>query len=157
VLLAAVVCFLASVTAVNLFRRARLTGGRARLNWLLTAGAATGCGIWATHFIAMLAYNPGPQIGYNVGLTLLSLIVAMVITSSGLAIAVYVPARWAAPLGGSIVGGGVASMHYLGMWALELPGHVHWSLELVFASIVLGMLFAGTALAIARHANDARG
>ena len=157
VLLAAIVCFLSSVTAVNLFRRARMTAGRARLCWLLTAGAATGCGIWATHFVAMLAYNPGPQIGYNIGLTALSLVAAMVITSAGLAVAVYIPARWAAPLGGSIVGGGVASMHYLGMSALELPGHVHWSLELVLTSIVLGMLFAGAALTVALHINSARG
>jgi diguanylate cyclase (GGDEF)-like protein/PAS domain S-box-containing protein len=155
VLLAAIVCFLSSVTAVNLFRRARMTTGQARLCWLLTAGAATGCGIWATHFIAMLAYNPGPQIGYNIGLTALSLLAAMVITSAGLAVAVYIPARWAAALGGSIVGGGVASMHYLGMGALELPGHIHWSPELVLASILLGMLFAGAALAVARHANSA--
>ena len=157
VLLAAIVCFLSSVTAVNLFRRARMTAGSARLCWLLTAGAATGCGIWATHFVAMLAYNPGPQIGYNIGLTALSLVAAMVITSAGLAVAVYIPARWAAPLGGSIVGGGVASMHYLGMSALELPGHVHWSLELVLTSIVLGMLFAGAALTVALHINSARG
>ena len=40
-------------------------------------------------------------------------------------------------------------MHYLGMWALELPGRITWSLELVLASIVLGMLFGAAALAIA--------
>ncbi|MGH6741755.1 MAG: MHYT domain-containing protein, partial [Bradyrhizobium sp.] len=156
VLLAAIVCFLASVTAVNLFRRARTTDGGVRLCWLLTAGAATGCGIWATHFIAMLAYNPGPQIGYNIGLTALSLIAAIIVTSVGLAVAVYVPARWAAPFGGGIVGGGIAAMHYLGMSALELPGHIHWLPGLVSASIVLGIVFGGAALAVARQANNAR-
>jgi diguanylate cyclase (GGDEF)-like protein/PAS domain S-box-containing protein len=157
VLLAAIVCFLASVTAVNLFRRASMTVGRAGLFWLLTAGAATGCGIWATHFIAMLAYDPGPQIGYNIALTALSLIAAMVITSAGMAVAIYYPSRSAAPLGGAIVGGGVASMHYVGMSALELPGHIHWSLQLVFGSILVGMLFASAALAVAFHARSVRG
>ena len=35
------------------------------------------------------------------------------------------------------------------MWALEVPGHVNWSLDLVVASILLGMLFGYAALAIA--------
>ena len=40
-------------------------------------------------------------------------------------------------------------MHYLGMWALEVPGRVTWSLDLVLVSIALGMLFGYAALAIA--------
>ena len=59
VVLAGALCFLASLTAINLFNRARAARGRARATWILTAGVATGCGIWATHFIAMLAYEPG--------------------------------------------------------------------------------------------------
>jgi len=49
VLLAVAVCFVPSVTAISLFHRAQVVG-RARLTWLLTAGIAIGCGIWATHF-----------------------------------------------------------------------------------------------------------
>ena len=50
--LAGIVCFLASLAAINLFHRATATKGRSRAVWLATAGAASGCGIWATHFIA---------------------------------------------------------------------------------------------------------
>src|SRR6266702_1894822 len=124
VILAGVVCFLARLTAISLFHRARETTGRTRAIWLVTAGAATGCGIWATHFVAMLAYDPGIPIGYDVGLTVLSLVAAMAITTIGLGVAIYSSAPWSAPLGGGIVGAGVASMHYLGMSAVELPGHV---------------------------------
>src|SRR5215469_5994240 len=107
VVLAGFVCFFASIAAVNLFHRARLTSGRARAIWLVTAGAATGSGIWATHFIAMLAYNPGISIAYDVGLSALSLAAAIVVTASGLAIAVYGRSRWAAPLAGAFVGFGI--------------------------------------------------
>ena len=55
VVVAGVICFLASMTAISLFGRARVATGRARATWIAAAGAATGCGIWATHFIAMLA------------------------------------------------------------------------------------------------------
>ena len=58
VVLAGLVCFLASYVAVNLFNRARATTRRACAIWVMGAGLATGFGIWSTHFIAMLAYEP---------------------------------------------------------------------------------------------------
>ena len=73
VLLAAAVCLVASLAAVCLFQRALATRSRVRAGWTASAGAATGCGIWATHFIAMLAYEPGVPVAYDVGLTVLSL------------------------------------------------------------------------------------
>src|ERR1044071_9916926 len=111
VVIAGLVCFLASFTAINLFGRARILSGRMRIFWIVAAGAATGCGIWATHFIAMLSYDPGISIAYNLGLTLLSLVMAMVITSLGLTAAVKTPHGWGGAVGGSVVGAGVACMH----------------------------------------------
>src|SRR6266550_2721583 len=93
VVLAGVICFLASLTAINLFRRAQSTRGGTCIAWLVTAGTATGCGIWGTHFIAMLAYEPGVTVTYNIGLTVLSLIAAAGVTGVGLAVAVYIPGR----------------------------------------------------------------
>ena len=49
-----------------------------RYVWLSVSALATGFGIWATHFIAMLAYAPGVPSGYNVSLTLASLVFAIV-------------------------------------------------------------------------------
>jgi diguanylate cyclase (GGDEF)-like protein len=156
VILAGVLCFLASVTAVNLFHRARASEGRAHAVWLLIAGVATGCGIWATHFIAMLAYEPGVATAYNIWLTTLSLIAAVAVTGIGLGVVAGGGAWWRAPVGGAIVGGGIACMHYLGMSALELPGRVAWIPYLVIASIVLGMLFGAAALLIAVRRADIR-
>ncbi len=149
VLVAAVVCFLASFTAISLFQRARVTGGRTRLTWLAGAGIATGGGIWATHFIAMLAYDPGVNVAYNLGLTIASLVIAALITGVGLAVALFTSPKWGPPAGGAIVGAGVACMHYLGMWAVEVPGRVTWHLDLVVGSIVLGMGLGMVAMAVA--------
>ncbi len=150
VVLAGLVCFLASCAAVSLMHRAVAARGRARTAWITTAGAATGCGIWATHFIAMLAYDPGIVLGYSVVLTVMSLVVAIAITSCGLALAINGRPKWSAPLGGGIVGGGVACMHYLGMSAVELPGYITWSADLVVVSILLGIVFGVGAIAAAR-------
>jgi NO-binding membrane sensor protein with MHYT domain len=122
VALAVLVCLLASGVAISLFHRAQSTRGRARLVWLSLDAAAGGCGIWATHFIAMLAYEPDVGAGYNLGLTILSLILAAVISGAGFSTALRYGSQPAAAIGGAIVGIGIAAMHYTGMLALELPG-----------------------------------
>jgi NO-binding membrane sensor protein with MHYT domain/methyl-accepting chemotaxis protein len=149
VVVAGLVCFTASYCTISLFHRACSSRGRASTTWVVIASLAAGFGIWATHFIAMLAYDPGIGIAYDVGLTALSLLAAVVVTCGGLCVATYVPTPWAAPLGGGIFGTGVASMHYLGMSALEIPGHISWAPGLVVASIVFGLLFGAAALGIA--------
>ncbi|WBL79072.1 EAL domain-containing protein [Bradyrhizobium xenonodulans] len=154
VLLAGLVCFVASIVAVSIFHRAIAARARTRLIWIAIAGAAIGYGIWATHFVAMLAYEPGVTTGYGIVLTALSLAAAMLLTSGGFGVAVGDTGRWRAAAGGVIVGGGIASMHYLGMWALEVPGRVTWSVDLVFVSIILGMCLGYAALAVALRYQD---
>ncbi len=158
VCVAAAVCFIASLSAISLFHRSRANSGRTRILWIVIAGTTTGFGIWATHFIAMLAYEPGVTTGYDIGLTALSFAAAAAtVTIIGLAVAVYIPARWSAPVGGGIVGAGVACMHYLGMWAMEVPGHIEWSWDLIVASVVLGLLFGSFALPTAIRFSHRRG
>nr|WP_283807354.1 EAL domain-containing protein [Bradyrhizobium jicamae] len=144
------------MVAVTIFHRAVASQARTRLIWIAIAGAAIGYGIWATHFIAMLAYEPGVSTGYGIALTALSLAAAMILTSCGLGFAASDPDRWRAPVGGAVIGAGIASMHYLGMWALEVPGHVSWAPDLVLASIAFGMFFGCAALAIATRHIDRR-
>jgi len=85
VVLAGAVCLLASAVAVILFHRAQATTGGTQFVWLALDAAAAGCGIWATHFIAMLAYDPAIGTGYNLAITILSLLIAVLITGAGLA------------------------------------------------------------------------
>jgi NO-binding membrane sensor protein with MHYT domain len=154
VVLAGAVCFLASAVAVSLFHRVQATTGRERLAWLSLDSAAAGYGIWATHFIAMLAYDPGVGAGYNLALTILSLLFAVVITGVGFSIAAHGFARWSAALGGAVVGLGVATMHFTGMRALELPGRITWSPNLIAAAIALGVVFGALALLVAARRNE---
>ena len=154
VLLAAIVCLLASAVAVSLFHRAQATAGRKRLIWLSLNATAAGCGIWATHFIAMLAYTPAVGAGYNLTLTALSLLIAILITGSGLGFALLDFGRWVPVVGGAVAGGGIAAMHYTGMAALVLPGHITWAPGLLVTSIVFGVVFAALAVAVAARRDD---
>jgi methyl-accepting chemotaxis protein len=156
VIVAGVICLLSSLVAVNLLHNARATSQTARTGWIIAAGIATGSGIWATHFIAMLAFDPGMAVAYDLELTALSLAAAAAITSLGLTVAVYGPAPWGPAAGGGVVGAGVAAMHYTGMSALELPGHIDWDPMLVAVSIALGMVLGIAALTVATRYTDRR-
>jgi diguanylate cyclase len=144
--LAALICGLASFTALTLLHHVRKSSGQMRYVWLAVAATATGFGIWATHFIAMLAFSPGIPSGYNIALTALSLVAAIVLTGLGLGIAVSRSLPGRAWLGGAIVGGGIAAMHYTGMAAFEIAGRISWDPALVAASILLGALIGALAL-----------
>jgi diguanylate cyclase (GGDEF)-like protein/PAS domain S-box-containing protein len=150
VALAAVVCCLSGVAAIHLFRRAH-SAGRIQPAFLAAAGLVTGGGIWATHFIAVLAYRPGVVITYDVPLTALSLFAAAGVTTCGFGLALGASSRFAAPIGGGLVGVGIAVMHYIGIAALDMPARVVWSLPLVATSIVLGVALAAAALSITRR------
>jgi diguanylate cyclase (GGDEF)-like protein/PAS domain S-box-containing protein len=149
VVLAGIVCFLASAVALSLFQRAKASQPPARYAWMALQAIVSGCGIWATHFIAMLAYDPGIGAGYSIFVTVLSLLFAILITGLGFGIALSAPRRSHAAIGGAVVGLGVAAMHYTGMTALELPAHIDWDVPTVIASVVIGSILGALALVVA--------
>ncbi|MGV9341376.1 MHYT domain-containing protein [Streptomyces sp. NPDC003688] len=128
--------------------RALATSGRARRNWLVTAASAIGTGIWTMHFVAMLGFRvSGTDIRYDVPLTILSLVVAMVVVCAGVFAVGYGKDRNRALLiGGLTTGLGVAAMHYLGMAAVRLHGHVSYDPALVGLSVVIAVVAATAAL-----------
>ncbi|MFJ3898411.1 MHYT domain-containing protein [Streptomyces sp. NPDC090083] len=122
--------------------------GRSRRNWLITAASALGTGIWTMHFVAMLGFGvSGTDIRYDVPLTMLSLLVAMVVVCAGVFAVGYGRGRGRAlVLGGLTTGLGVASMHYLGMAAMRLHGHVSYDPMLVGLSVLIAVVAATAAL-----------
>jgi diguanylate cyclase len=152
--LAAFICVLASLTAINLLRHARKSTGSMRVLWLTVSAISTGFGIWATHFVAMLAFTPGIPSGYNIGLTVLSLVAAILLTGVGLYVSLIPNWRHGAWVGGAIVAGGIAAMHYTGMLAFEIAGIEIWDPVLVAASIVIGAVLGAIALPVGLHGDE---
>ena len=122
--------------------------------WLAVSAISTGFGIWATHFVAMLAFTPGIPSGYNIALTILSLVAAIVLTGAGLTVSLARNWRHGPWLGGAIVAGGIAAMHYTGMAAFEIAGVILWDSTLVVASIVLGAVIGAAALPVGLHGSE---
>jgi NO-binding membrane sensor protein with MHYT domain len=127
--------------------QARVHDDRRRAGWLCLAAVAIGAtGIWAMHFIAMLGFSiPGQTISYNVPITIASMVLAIVVVGVGLFITGYGDGSVKRLLiGGVVVGVGVASMHYIGMYAMVMPDGMSYSPLLLILSVVIAIV-AGTA------------
>ncbi|MGH6811698.1 MAG: MHYT domain-containing protein, partial [Methylocella sp.] len=144
VFLAALICIAACSTSMKLFIRANAEKDRAH-SCLFGAAAVFGAGVWATHFIAELAYEPGFPVHYDAGLTAVSLVAAI----GAIWLAMFVAHRYAAPmLGGAMIGAGIATMHYIGMAALRAPAQLRWDAGFVLASVAIAMTFAAAAMRV---------
>ncbi|OLP52707.1 hypothetical protein BJF92_14995 [Rhizobium rhizosphaerae] len=148
----------ASLTALDLVARVPAAASRtAGLLWLGAASLAMGGGIWAMHFVAMLALSmPGMEARYDPWLTGLSLALAIIATGSAFFL-MNRPRRGplALPLGSLAMGLGISAMHYTGMAAMSLPMTVHYDGAWVVISILIAIAAAFAALALAfggRHA-----
>jgi signal transduction histidine kinase len=152
VVLAGLVCLLASYTAFSMMTR--LHSPRSRYPWVIAAAVATGCGAWAAHSIALLAFRPGAPVAYDVGMTMISGLIAVVGCGLGFYIARSTE-RMA--LGGAIVGFAIGAMQYAGMAAVTFQAHVQWDILYIQAAILTGMSFGAAALSRARLTPDLRG
>ncbi|HEY4113366.1 MAG TPA: MHYT domain-containing protein [Rhizomicrobium sp.] len=145
VVLAGILCLFACLTAMSLIARARATEGRMRHLWLAGAGVVAGCGIWGTHFVAMLAYRAGLPVAYDPWLTTLSVLIAASLCGVGFAVAMT---RAGPAIGGAITGAAIGAMHYVGMAAVRVPAHAVWNLGYVAASVIIGVSLTAAALYI---------
>ncbi|WP_298837274.1 bifunctional diguanylate cyclase/phosphodiesterase [uncultured Roseobacter sp.] len=145
VAVAALVCVIGSCLSVLISRRILGSGGRRQQVQLVLGSLIAGATIWSTHFIAMLAYDPGFEHGYEPVLTGLSLAVAvggMLLSNATIAF-VTGSFRWI--IAGAGFGLTVSTMHYTGMSAYLLPGTLVWNPGTVLVSVLLGMTLGAAA------------
>lgn len=152
VALSLIIATLASYTALDLSGLISLLDRRLRFGWLAAGAAAMGAGIWAMHFIGMLALSMPIQLGYDVRMTLLSLAIAMVVSYFALN-AITRPAlkREGLALGGVLMGLGIAGMHYVGMSALQMEPPIVYDPVLVVVSVLIAMAVSTAALWLAHR------
>ncbi|WP_188192860.1 MHYT domain-containing protein [Nonomuraea sp. SYSU D8015] len=147
--LAYVMSCIGSMLGLRLTAQAHASRGGARARWLLGAAVSIGgTGIWVMHFIAMMGFDvEGTQIKYDVPLTVASALVAIVVVGTGLFLVSYGRGRILALLGGGLLTGlGVASMHYLGMYAMNMSAHVSYDRVIVALSVGIAVVAATVAL-----------
>jgi NO-binding membrane sensor protein with MHYT domain len=155
VALSILVAVLASYTALDLGGRVAAARGLARRVWLAAAAITMGGGIWSMHFVAMLAFIKPTPMSYDIGLTALSLGVAMFVTGGGF----YVISRQTGSplrlvLSGIFMGLGIAAMHYTGMAAMRAHVELRYDRIFVALSLIIAIGASTAALRLAFQTTD---
>ncbi|MEE4095858.1 EAL domain-containing protein [Pseudomonas viridiflava] len=150
VMISVLIAVLASYTALDLAGRVASAKGRAVHCWIAGGAIAMGIGIWSMHFIGMLAFVLPFKLGYDIPLTLCSLLIAML--SSGFALWLVnqpqMPVlQWG--LGALFMGLGISAMHYTGMAALRMQPGIDYDPGLFGLSLIVAVSASGAALWIA--------
>src|ERR1700720_2943304 len=155
VALSVLIAMFASYAALDLAGRVTAASGWTRVFWLLGGAGAMGTGIWSMHYIGMLAFILPIPVAYHWPTVLLSLFAAILAS----VIALYVVSRqkmsaFRALVGSVLMGGGIASMHYIGMAAMRMSAITHYDSDLVVLSVVFAVLISLAALWITFHLRD---
>ena len=150
VLISILVAILSSYTALDLTGRIATAVGRTVYLWIGGGALAMGVGIWSMHFIGMLAFHLPIELGYDIPITLLSLLIA--ILSSGFAL--WLVSQPKLPVlqlafGALAMGAGISGMHYCGMAALRMQPAIDYDPMLFFASLAIAVSASAAALVIA--------
>jgi diguanylate cyclase (GGDEF)-like protein len=150
VLISLFVAILASYTALDLTGRIATAKGRAVYLWMVGGALAMGVGIWSMHFIGMLAFRLPIRLGYDIDITALSLLIAVL--SSGFALWLVSQPRlpaWQLAFGALIMGAGISAMHYTGMAAMRMTPGIDYDPTLFTASLLIAVGASAAALWIA--------
>jgi two-component system sensor histidine kinase/response regulator len=157
VVLSIVIAVMASYATLGLGARLVASQGRAWRVWLAGGAMAMGFGIWAMHFVGMLALRMPIALSYSIGWTLASM--APAVLASGALLAMI--RRYDQPhaghvlIGSVVMGAGIGAMHYAGMAAIELSPALGHDARMVLWSVAVAVLFATAGVWLAfRHARQ---
>jgi NO-binding membrane sensor protein with MHYT domain len=142
-----------SFVALTAATRIRQVDGTFSTANTFTAGLALGgIGVWAMHFIGMLALKLDVASSYAMVETGVSLLAAILAASLALGYVARAPERLGRMLvAGALLGMSVVVMHYLGMYGMKIGGYIQWDYAIVAASIAIAVVAATAALWLAFH------
>ncbi len=145
-----VIAVFAGYTFLDVAGNVRHTQGLTRFTWIMVGATAFGTGIWSMHFVGMLAFTLPVPISYDLGLTGLSMIFAVIACAIAYAIISKVKLTLM-PLifGGIFTGAGIATMHYTGMAAVRTTALLSYDRNIFIISIIIAIVASIAAMWIA--------
>ncbi|ARM10446.1 MULTISPECIES: EAL domain-containing protein [Rhizobium] len=145
VLAAAAVCLIGAMAAMLPLSRAQECDAGRRKLWIGASAFAFGTGVWATHFIAMLAYDGGMPISYQLGLTALSFLLSVAGSWAAILVASKGRGRFSSIQGGVLMALGIAAMHLTGMQAIETQAEILYDPAMTVTAVLAGALLSSIA------------
>ena len=149
VLLSFLIASFASYVALDLAKRVRTRDRAIAIGWWAAGSVTMGTGIWAMHFVGMLALKLPFAVGYDYVITTLSWFASVAVSAIALHIAGYQRLTSARLGGGALaMGAGICAMHYIGMHALKLEPGIQWDAGWVAVSAAIAVGASAVALMI---------
>ncbi|MGD6961027.1 EAL domain-containing protein [Fictibacillus phosphorivorans] len=145
--LSIIIAVIASYAALDLGIQVQKTKSYARYIWMISGAFAMGMGIWAMHFVAMLAFHLSISVTYDVTLVIVSILPA--ILSSGIALYIIsrpVMGKKQVLLGALFMATGIVSMHYTGMEAMKMNAEINYNPALWTLSAIIAFVASVVAL-----------
>jgi diguanylate cyclase len=150
--LSILVAIVVSHTALRLAARVATAKGSTAQVWLAGGAVAMGTGVWAMHFIGILAFSLPIPLSYALTPTLGSLALAIASSGFALKLASHPGGGWGRlTIGALIMGAGISAMHYLGMTALQVVPMIQYEPGLVAASVAIAIGASFVALWLFTH------
>lgn len=145
-----VIAIVASYTALSVATRISLSSGLAAFWWVTGGAFSMGIGIWAMHFVGMLAFHLPIPLAYDISLTALSIVPAVVASAIALNTLRIGNNSWLEVLpAGLLMGLGISAMHYLGMEAMQMSPPIRYDTFLFALSIVIAVVASVSAIRVA--------
>jgi len=137
----------ASYVAFDLAKRVRTHDRYVAAAWWLGGSLAMGTGVWAMHFVGMLAFSLPISLGYDKGLTFVSWLAGAAVSGIALCVAGRGTMTWRrVALGAPLMAAGICAMHYIGMAALVMTPGIVWNPLLVAGSAAIALAASAVAL-----------
>ena len=152
VVLSIAIASLASYAALSVAVRIRAAdSGNKRRIWLLAGSLTMGGGVWAMHFIAMLALKLPIAVSYDLFITIVSTLPAIFASYIMLEVISRPKIGNLTFFVSVVMGGGIGAMHYIGMAAMQGVTRqliMMFEPKLVVLSALIGLILTGVSLAI---------
>jgi diguanylate cyclase (GGDEF)-like protein/PAS domain S-box-containing protein len=150
VILSVSIAIISAFTAFGISERISATKTKThQLLWILFGASTMGTGIWAMHFIGLLALILPVPVAYNLTITIISVLPAIFASGLVLWLKNKSPCScyrlWFC---GILLGGGIGIMHYIGMMAMEVNASMYHIQSLFILSLLVAILLATVALKI---------
>jgi two-component system, sensor histidine kinase and response regulator len=148
VILSALVAIGSSVLALQLTRLSQKQTSLVSQRFsILASSASLGAGIWAMHFIGMLAYEICTKVTYNPEVTMISMMPGILASYYALNLMTENQLDYGKLIkGGLSVGTGIGAMHYTGMLAMKMEPVLKFDLVWVLISVIVVVSLATLAL-----------
>jgi len=127
VLLSFALAVTAAYSALNLISQVSRSTGKVRRLWLLSGACVLGSGIWAMHFVGMMASRLPFKISYHPGGAIMSLLVCMFFCYLAFwTTSVTQIRQWHLMLGGILLSSGISAMHFIGMSSMKMTARIQY-------------------------------